>query len=524
MTVPEFRLGVSSVADSAIAQIDSTTRGFLIPRMTTTQRDAISSPAASLLIYNTTTSAFNAYIGGSWVALGGSAGNAPADATYITQTASSGLSAEQALSSLSTGLMKVTTATGVISSITDSAGLAGVISDETGTGALVFAAAPTLSGVVAITSTFADPVATTRALNLQATQTLTGASAIRIDGALIAATLSNGTSNNTNATGTIGANVSTTISGSSGTVTSAIGALVGVTATGGVTLTSGYGLRLSAASAASGSTITSYAGWGVGAQTSATNNTYILLGTTTIPSGNWCIYAVTTNDSSLAGKLGLGNNFAPTNTLSLTGQSAQTMWMERHTTGNTAGNSLTVQSGGATSGATDKSSGNLILSPGVHTGNALPGVLNLKGYAKVAATGTGDATQIDRVFGFQHKVLTNNSATTILNATLASLLGMGVIIRYMIEVTNGTDSQVEVGEVFISGVNKGGAFTMTINELNSQQSLSSGATLATTWAVSSADPAAVSINANSSLTSITSGYPLITYYVENYSRQALAVA
>lgn len=74
----------------------------------------------------------------------------PANATFITQTASSGLSAEQALSSLSTGLMKVTTSTGVISSITDSAGLAGAISDETGTGALVLAAAPALSGLVTL--------------------------------------------------------------------------------------------------------------------------------------------------------------------------------------------------------------------------------------------------------------------------------------------------------------------------------------------------------------------------------------
>lgn len=46
------------------------------------------------------------------------AAGAPSDATYITQTASSGLSAEQALSSLSTGLVKVTTGTGVLSTAT----------------------------------------------------------------------------------------------------------------------------------------------------------------------------------------------------------------------------------------------------------------------------------------------------------------------------------------------------------------------------------------------------------------------
>lgn len=50
---------------------------------------------------------------------GTGAGFAPANATYITQTANAGLSAEQALSSLATGLMNVTTTTGVITSITD---------------------------------------------------------------------------------------------------------------------------------------------------------------------------------------------------------------------------------------------------------------------------------------------------------------------------------------------------------------------------------------------------------------------
>ena len=42
-------------------------------------------------------------------------GGAPTTATYITQTADAGLSAEQALSALATGLVKVTTGTGVLS-------------------------------------------------------------------------------------------------------------------------------------------------------------------------------------------------------------------------------------------------------------------------------------------------------------------------------------------------------------------------------------------------------------------------
>jgi hypothetical protein len=49
------------------------------------------------------------------VDLAGGGGGAPVNATYITQTADATLSAEQALSALSTGMVKVTTTTGVLS-------------------------------------------------------------------------------------------------------------------------------------------------------------------------------------------------------------------------------------------------------------------------------------------------------------------------------------------------------------------------------------------------------------------------
>ena len=38
---------------SAILDVSSTTKGLLVPRMTQTQRDAISSPATGLLIFQT---------------------------------------------------------------------------------------------------------------------------------------------------------------------------------------------------------------------------------------------------------------------------------------------------------------------------------------------------------------------------------------------------------------------------------------------------------------------------------------
>jgi hypothetical protein len=57
-------------AASALFQVNSTTKGFLQPRMTTTQRDAIATPATGLSIYNTTTNTSDFYNGTSWISGG----------------------------------------------------------------------------------------------------------------------------------------------------------------------------------------------------------------------------------------------------------------------------------------------------------------------------------------------------------------------------------------------------------------------------------------------------------------------
>jgi hypothetical protein len=59
-------INTTSVAASAVLQADSTTKGFLPPRMTTTQRNAIATPATGLSIYNTTTNSVNYYNGTAW--------------------------------------------------------------------------------------------------------------------------------------------------------------------------------------------------------------------------------------------------------------------------------------------------------------------------------------------------------------------------------------------------------------------------------------------------------------------------
>ena len=56
----------TAATGSSLVQVDSTTQGVLLPRMTTTQRDAIGSPATGLEIYNTTTNRKEVYNGTFW--------------------------------------------------------------------------------------------------------------------------------------------------------------------------------------------------------------------------------------------------------------------------------------------------------------------------------------------------------------------------------------------------------------------------------------------------------------------------
>jgi hypothetical protein len=59
--------GADSTNDaSSQVQIDSTTKGFLPPRMTTTQKNAIASPAAGLVVYDSTTNKLCCYNGSTW--------------------------------------------------------------------------------------------------------------------------------------------------------------------------------------------------------------------------------------------------------------------------------------------------------------------------------------------------------------------------------------------------------------------------------------------------------------------------
>ena len=62
-------IGTNSPNISAQLDVNSTTKGFLPPRMTSTQRDAITSPSDGLIIYNTTNNRLEIRSASSWLTL-----------------------------------------------------------------------------------------------------------------------------------------------------------------------------------------------------------------------------------------------------------------------------------------------------------------------------------------------------------------------------------------------------------------------------------------------------------------------
>jgi hypothetical protein len=64
-------IGSTTVTASSLLSIESTTKGFLQPRLTTAQKNAIASPAAGLSVYDSTLTKPSYYNGTAWVELAG---------------------------------------------------------------------------------------------------------------------------------------------------------------------------------------------------------------------------------------------------------------------------------------------------------------------------------------------------------------------------------------------------------------------------------------------------------------------
>ena len=156
-------IGTSSPNSSSIVEMASTTQGFLPPRLTSAQRDAISSPAAGLVIYNTNTNCLNFYAGNAWFETCGSVvptavvsslncGSATATGYIYSGTLASGVSISVPYSGGNGGIYspQSISSTGVLG-LTASLSIGNLVS---GSGSLVF----TISGTPAASGTATFPL------------------------------------------------------------------------------------------------------------------------------------------------------------------------------------------------------------------------------------------------------------------------------------------------------------------------------------------------------------------------------
>tara|TARA_R110000822_G_scaffold46717_1_gene124306 strand:- start:283 stop:510 length:228 start_codon:yes stop_codon:yes gene_type:complete len=62
-------IGTTTPNANALLDITSTTKAFLPPRMTTTQKNAVASPTAGMVVYDSTLSKLAVYTGAAWEAV-----------------------------------------------------------------------------------------------------------------------------------------------------------------------------------------------------------------------------------------------------------------------------------------------------------------------------------------------------------------------------------------------------------------------------------------------------------------------
>jgi hypothetical protein len=108
-------IGTTSIATSAMLQADSTTKGFLPPRMTSAQRTAISTPSVGLIVYQTdATEGTYEYTSGGWRLINAAGGGGSGTVTSVSVVSANGFAGTVANASTTPAITISTTVTGLL--------------------------------------------------------------------------------------------------------------------------------------------------------------------------------------------------------------------------------------------------------------------------------------------------------------------------------------------------------------------------------------------------------------------------
>jgi hypothetical protein len=119
-----------------------------------------------------------------------------------------------------------------------------------------------------------------------------------------------------------------------------------------------------------------------------------------------------------------GNSYNPSYLISIDGSAgSRTVGMERNQVSNTAGALLTVNAGGATAGATNKTGGNLVLAGGVSTGSGTSDVVLQASPGTAGSTSDNTLIEILRALGASGNVKFSNAGSFSANGSVATALG-----------------------------------------------------------------------------------------------------
>ncbi len=187
-----------------------------------------------------------------------------------------------------------------------------------------------------------------------------------------------------------------------------------------------------------------------------------------------------------------------------------------------ANRDLDIQNGVTYPLTTDLTGGALNLFPGYSTGLGRAFVSIKKGGVALTSGSTLN-TFVDGLIIGGFKALTDAMPINILSIAVASNTMASGILNFTIEAKDATNLQLDTGHLTYAVVNKAGVFTtiLTDNNKDNEQILTTGS-VTVTFALTSANPAVLSINVNTSLTP-SAGFPRINFSIQNLGNQAITL-